>query len=73
MFLFIYKYTVKLGYNEQLGTGWNCSLQPGFVITGLIYVVKWPIGTEQFVRYNRVFVITEFVITEFHCILGMLA
>jgi len=24
-------------------------------------------GTEKFVHYNRVFVITEFAITEFHC------
>ena len=37
---------VKLGYNEQLGTGQICSLQPGFVIVGLIYVVKWSFGTE---------------------------
>jgi hypothetical protein len=41
-----------------------------FVITGKIYR---KIGLNQpkyffFVRYNRVFVITEFVITEFDCI-----
>ena len=29
---------------------------------------KWSLMTENFVRYNRVFVITEFVITGFHCI-----
>ncbi len=31
--------------------------------------IKWPLPTKcvQFVRYNRVFVITEFVITEFDC------
>jgi len=33
-------YTVKLGYDEQLRTDQICSLQPGFVITGLIYVVE---------------------------------
>jgi hypothetical protein len=31
---------VKLGYNKQLGTGHFCSIKPGFVITGLIFVVK---------------------------------
>ncbi len=30
------KTTVKLGYNEQLGTELFCSLKPGFVFTGLI-------------------------------------
>jgi len=30
---------------------------------------KWTFGTKIFVRYNRVFVITEFVITEFHYIM----
>jgi len=35
-----------------------------------MYVVKLPFWTEKIVRYNRVFVITEFVITEFHCILN---
>ena len=57
--------TVKLGYNEQFGTDQICSLYPGFVITGLNFVVKWSIGTGFFVRYNQVFVITEF-----HCILN---
>ena len=56
-----------LGYYEQLGTGQICSLYLGFEITGLIYVVKWSLGTKTFVHYNRMFVITEFVITEFHC------
>jgi hypothetical protein len=48
--------TVELGYNEQLGTGHFCSLQRGFVITGLICVLKLPISQKKFVRYNRVFV-----------------
>jgi len=38
---------VKLGYNEQLGTGRICLLEPGFVITGLIYVVKWHFGQKK--------------------------
>jgi hypothetical protein len=33
----IYEYTVKLGYNDQLGTGRICLLKPGFVITGLLF------------------------------------
>jgi len=33
----------------------------------LFCVVKLSFGTEHFVRYDRVFVITELVITEFHC------
>ncbi len=50
-------YTVKLGYNEQLGTGHFCSLKPEFVITGLFCALKWPIYlTLKSVRYNRVFV-----------------
>lgn len=28
-------YTIKLGYNEQLGANQICSLYPGFVITGM--------------------------------------
>jgi len=42
-----------------------------FVITGLIYTLKCSFGTEYFVCYNRVIVITEFVITEFHCTIKM--
>ncbi len=64
---FISKYRED-GYDEQFGTGWICSLQPGFVITGLIYVENWSFGTEKYVLYNWVFVITEFVIIEFYCI-----
>ena len=45
--------TVKLGYNEQLRTDQICSLQPGFVITGLIDVLNGVL--EQ----NILFVITE--------------
>ncbi len=47
----------KLGYNQQLGTDQRPNL---FVTTGLLCVVKWSYGTEYFVRYCRVFVITEF-------------
>jgi len=56
---FIQTNTVKLDYNEQIGTGvrYNranlCS--------------KGSFWTEIFVRYNQVFVIAEFVINEFHC------
>ncbi len=57
--------TVKLGYKEQLGTGWNCSLNLGFVLTGLICEVNWSFGTEKCVGYNRVFVLTGIVITKF--------
>jgi hypothetical protein len=52
---------VKLCYNEQLGTVNFCSLQLGFVITVLISVLKWPAWPKN------LSVITEFVITEFHC------
>ncbi len=31
-------------------------------------VAKWSFGTEHFVRYNQVFVKTEFIIIEFHFI-----
>ncbi len=46
--------------------------QNPFVITVIRYnrvnlCSKWTIGTEIFVRYNRVFVKTVFVITEFYC------
>ncbi len=36
--------TVKLGYNEQLGTGQICSLYPEFVITELVNVVNMDLG-----------------------------
>ncbi len=55
--------TVKLVYNEQLGTGHFCSLWPGFVIIGLICVLKWPIWLQK----TTCSLITEFVITDFHC------
>ena len=43
-----------------------------FVITGVCHnrvnlCSKLTFGTKLFVCYNRVFVISEFVITEFHC------
>jgi len=47
--------TVKFGYNEQLGPDQTCSWVD---LCG-----KMVIRSEYFVRYNRVFVITEFVIT----------
>ncbi len=59
----------------MLGTGQICLLKPGFVITGLDDVVSLDLGLKKLkksVRYNRKFVITEFVITEFHCILHFL-
>ena len=52
----------------------KCFVQaPGFVITRIHYnqvdlCRKWSFGTDTFVHYNRVFVITEFVITLLHCI-----
>jgi hypothetical protein len=53
----IERYTVKLGYNEQLGTGQFC------VITGLMCLVKWPI------LLRNLFVVTECLLTtEFHYI-----
>jgi len=48
----------KLRYKEQLGTAELLLLLLGFVITGLIYELKRPFGTEKFVCYNRVFDIT---------------
>jgi len=51
-------------------------VKPGFVCCNREKVsLKWPIPTKcvQCVRYNRVFVITEFVITEFDCSLTILA
>jgi len=44
--------SIKLGYNEQLGTDQICSLQPGIVLTGLISVVKCPFGNEYCALYN---------------------
>ncbi len=48
--------TVMLGYNEQLGTWQNSSLQLGYVITGLIYVLNHHLGPKSLL-----------VLTEFHC------
>ncbi len=57
------QHTVKLGYNEQLGT------RPFlFVITGLIYVIKWPIWLKQLFVITECSLTTEFIITEFYCI-----
>jgi hypothetical protein len=42
-----FRQTVKLGYNEQLGTVHFCSLLPGFVITGFICVLKVPISPKN--------------------------
>jgi hypothetical protein len=55
----------------QIWTDFVCYNRVLFVITGKNYHKN---GLNQpkyfFVRYNRVFVITEFVITEFDCICG---
>jgi hypothetical protein len=60
---------VKLCYNEELCTDQTCSLYPRFVITTFVDLcTKWWFGTGNFVRFNRVFVITKFVITEFRSI-----
>ncbi len=58
--------SIILDYSEQFETGWICLLQPGFVTTGLIYVLKWIFETD-FSRYNRLFILNKFVVTEFHC------
>jgi len=50
--------TVKLGYNKQLGTGWNCSLKQG-----------WFMKQNDQLGLKYLFVITEFVITEFRRII----
>ncbi len=60
-------YTVKLGYNEQLGASHFCSLQPGFVLTGAICVLKCPIWLKNLLVITECSLTTEFVITEFHC------
>jgi len=41
----------------------------GVIITRLFGFVKWSSGTYHFVRYNQVFAITEFVMSEFYCTL----
>ncbi len=48
-------YTVKLGYNEQLGTGQICSLLPDIVITEVGNVVNMDLGPE---KWTNVFIIT---------------
>ena len=42
--------TVKLGYYELDGTSKICSLQPGFVITGLMF---YPDISEKLIIKNR--------------------
>ncbi len=66
---FMMSHTVKLGYYMQLGTGHFCSLHSGFVITGLIFVIKLPSRLDfNCVLYNWLFVRAEFVKFEFRCI-----
>ncbi len=45
------------------------SSQPGLVITGLICALKWPISLKNSFVLTRCLLTTEFVITEFKCIL----
>jgi hypothetical protein len=59
---------VKLGFNEQLGTGHFFSLQPG-----LIFVLKWPIYPKNMFVITDFLLTTEFVITELHCIIFSMA
>jgi len=70
MICFLTKTILRLQSKSVITNSWGPTkfvcLLLGFVITGLFYVVMGLFGTELFVRYNRVFVITEFVITEFH-------
>ncbi len=58
---------MKLGYNEQLKTSHFCSLQQGFVITGLICVLNWPISLKNPFVITGCLLTTELVINEFHC------
>jgi len=58
--------TVKVGYNEQLGTDQICLFITGVRYNPVVLCGNGVIWNELFVRYNWVFVITEFVITEFH-------
>ncbi len=44
------------------------SLMPGFVITGLICVLKWSIWLQFFFVITECLLTTEFVITAFHYI-----
>ena len=60
---------MKLGYNEQLGAAKFVRYNREFIITGEFYGIILRFGTEKFVHYNREFIITEFVITEFDCII----
>ena len=64
--------TVKLGYNELVGTRQMCSLYLLFIITVRkarnMTMIK-PNATHSFVNYNQDFVTTVFVITEYDCTL----
>ncbi len=53
-------------YNEQLRTGHFCSLQTGFVITGLICVVKWTTRPKNMFVITECSLTNELVISEFH-------
>ncbi len=61
---------MKLGYNEQLEAAKFVCYNREFIITGAFYGIILRFGTEKFVHYKQEFVITEFVITEFDCILN---
>ncbi len=55
----------------MLWTGQNCLLKLKFVKTELDNVENMDLGlrkNKKYVGYKREFDITEFVITEFHCI-----
>jgi hypothetical protein len=56
-------YAVKLVYNEHFSL-----LKPGFVITGLICVLKRPSSSKNMFVITECLLTTEFVITEFHCV-----
>ena len=75
------KLTLRLqtnGYNEHITNGYNEHITNGynerpnlFATTGVCYnwvdmCTKWSFGTEISFHYNRVFVLTEFVTSEFH-------
>jgi len=55
--------TVKLCYNQELGPDQICVPYNRVDLCGKMFI--W---SEYFARYNQVFVITEFVITQLHCI-----
>jgi len=56
--------TLNFGYNEQLGVGqiFCYNRDP---LNQVDLCSNWAFGTQIFIQYNWVFIITEFVITEF--------